>query len=155
MKNKFAQAAFAVLFGVGLIVNLAWPARADEHSCSLARAAGTYGVSDSGTIVGLGPRAAIAQLTLDRAGSINGGVTASLNGTVSSSTLSGTYAINSDCTGSTTFGEYDGSGNLLLTATVALVWDDDMREFRFLFVSVVLPNGTSLPTTVNGNAKKR
>jgi len=85
---------------------------------------------------------------------LHGSVTASLNGAVSSGTLSGTYAVNADCTGSTAFSEYDSSGNLLITATVTLVWDDAMREFRFLFTSAVLPDGTSLLTVVNGDARK-
>jgi hypothetical protein len=124
------------------------------QSCSLARAAGSYGVSDSGTVIGIGPRAAVALLKLDGAGKIKGSVTASLKGSVSNSTLSGTYTVNRDCTGTTTFGQYDESGNLLLTATVALVWDDNMRQFRFLFTSAVLPDGTSLPTAINGDARK-
>jgi hypothetical protein len=155
MKNKIAQTALVVLFAVGLIVNVASPAYADDHSCSLARAAGTYGVSDSGTVIGIGPRAAVALLTLDGAGNITGSVTASLNGSVSTGTLSGTYTVNSECTGSTTFEEYDSSGNLDISATVALVWDADMREFRFLFTSATLPNGTALATVINGDARKR
>jgi hypothetical protein len=150
------QTALAVLFAIGVIANLASPAYADDdHSCSLARAAGAYGVSDSGTVIGVGPRAAVALLTLDAAGNIRGTVTASLNGTVSNSTLSGTYSVSRDCTGTTTFGEYDSAGSLLITATVALVWDSDMREFRFLFTSAVLPNGTALATVINGDARKQ
>jgi hypothetical protein len=126
----------------------------EEAGCSVARAAGVYGVSDSGTVIGVGPRVALALLTLDAAGNISGPVTSSLNGSVSTGTLSGAYKVNSDCTGSTTFGEYDSSGNLLVSATVALVWDDHMREFRFLFTSATLPNGTSLATAINGDARK-
>jgi hypothetical protein len=155
MKHKIARTGLTVVFAVAMMAGLASPAHADNHSCSLAGAAGTYGVSDSGTVIGIGPRAAVAQLTLDAAGNIKGAVTASLNGSVSNTTLSGTYAINPDCTGTTTFGEYDSSGNLLLSATVALVWDADMREFRFLFTSAVLPNGTALATVINGDARKK
>ena len=154
MKHKTVRTTLTGLFAAVLIAGLGLPAYAKDHACSLAGAAGTYGVSDSGTIIGIGPRAAVALLTLDEAGSISGTVTASLNGTVSTGTLSGTYAVNSDCTGSTTFGEYDQSGNLLITATVALVWDADMQEFRFLFTSAVLPNSTSLSTVINGDARK-
>jgi hypothetical protein len=151
MKRKIAQTTVAALFAVAL---MAAPVHADDQSCSLTRAAGTYGVSDSGTIVGIGPRAAVAQLTLDAEGNIKGKVTASLNGSISKTTLSGTYTVKPSCTGTTTFGEYDSSGNLLLSATVALVWDADMREFRFLFTSAVLPNGTALATVINGDARK-
>jgi hypothetical protein len=111
--------------------------------------------SDSGTVIGIGPRAAVARLTLDAAGNITGSVTASLNGSITTGTLSGTYAVSSDCSGTTTFGEYDQSGNLLITATVALVWHDNMREFRFLFTSAKLPDGTPLATAINGDARKK
>jgi len=154
MKRNVARTTFAILIAAILLMSAAAMAERQGAACSLARAAGAYGVSDSGTVVGIGPRAALARLTLDAAGNINGSVTASLNGGVSSSTLSGTYAVNRDCTGASTFGEFDQSGNLLLTATVAFVWDDNMRELRFLFTSVVLPDGTSLPTVINGSARK-
>ena len=124
------------------------------QSCSLAGAAGSYGLTDSGTVVGVGPRAGLALLTLDAAGNINGKVTASLNGSVTHTTLSGTYTVKPDCTGKTAFSEFDPSGNLVLTATVDLVWDDNMQEIRFIFTSVVLPNGTALAIAINGDARK-
>jgi hypothetical protein len=127
---------------------------AHGQSCSPARVAGTYGVADSGAVVGVGPRVAIAIVTLDTAGNINGKVTASLAGSVTHTTLSGTYAVNPDCTGTTSFGEYDLSGNLILKVTLDLVWDDNMRQFRFIFTSVTLANGTSLQTVINGDARK-
>jgi hypothetical protein len=91
---------------------------------------------------------------LDAAGNINGKVTASLNGSVTHTTLSGTYTVKPDCTGKTAFSEFDPSGNLVLTATVDLVWDDNMQEIRFIFTSVVLPNGTALAIAINGDARK-
>jgi hypothetical protein len=154
MKHKIVGTVLTGLFAVALMPSMAATAQSQDDSCSVTRAAGTYAVSDSGTIVGIGPRAAVALLTLDAEGSIKGNVTASLNGSVTTGTLSGTYTVSPDCTGTTTFSEYDQSGNLLITATVALVWDADMSEFRFLFTSVELPNGTSLTTVINGDAKK-
>jgi hypothetical protein len=155
MKNKVARTGLASIFAAALMVSMASTAQAEGVPCSVAGAAGTYGVSDSGTIVGIGPRAAVALVTLDAEGNIKGKVTASLKGSVSSTTLSGTYSVNPDCTGTTSFGEYDSSGNLLITATLALVWDADMREFRFLFTSAALSDGTALTTVINGDARKR
>ena len=154
MKRNIAPTTLVIVFVATLVLSVAVPAEAGDAACSLARAAGTYGVSDSGTVVGIGPRAAVALLTLDAAGNIKGKVTASLNGSVTDSTLSGTYTVNPDCTGTTSFGEFDQSGNLLITATVDLVWDANMREFRFLFTSTVLPDGASLATVINGDARK-
>lgn len=153
MKRNFSLTTLVVLW-VTTLISAAATAQAEDAACTLARAAAAYGVSDSGTIIGVGARAAIARLKLDAAGNINGSVTASLNGGVSNSTVSGTYTVNRDCTGATTFGEFDQSGNLLLTATVAFVWDDNMKELRFLFTSVALPDGTPLPTVINGSARK-
>jgi len=154
MKKTIVRTALAVVFAIGLITSMAAPAHAWDRSCSLAGAAGTYGVSDSGTVIDVGPRAAVALLTLDTKGNVNGTVTASLNGTVTTGTLSGTYTVSPDCTGTTTFSEY-ASGTLAITATVALVWDDNMQAFRFLFTSAALPDGTQLLTAINGDARKR
>jgi hypothetical protein len=154
MKYKFARTALASIFAVALVVSMAEPAHAGGPPCSLARAAGTYGVSDSGTVVGVGPRATVALLTFEAAGNVKAKVTASLNGSVTKSTLSGTYTVNPDCTGTATFSEFDQSGNLVLTATVDAVWDDNMREARFIFTSVVLADGTPLATVISGDGRK-
>lgn len=154
MKLHVAHATMLVIFLATFEFGIPATAQTGKAACSLARAAGDYGVSDSGTVIGIGPRAAVAVLSLDARGDIKGKVTASLNGTVSNTTLSGSYTVNSDCTGTTSFGEFDQMGNPLLTATVDLVWDDNMREFRFLFTSVVLADGTSLETVINGSARK-
>ena len=128
--------------------------RADGGACSLGSVAGSYGVSDSGTIVGVGPRAAVAVLTLDAAGNISGKTTASLNGSVTYVTDSGTFTVNPDCTGTASFSEFDHSGSLIITGTADVVFDDNMREIRFIFTSVALPDGTPLPIVTNGEARK-
>lgn len=154
MKYKIARTGLAIIFAAGLIASMAAPARAGGPPCSFARAAGTYGVSDSGTVVGVGPRATVALLTFEAAGNVKAKVTASLNGSVTKSTLSGMYTVNPDCTGTATFSEFDKSGNLVLTATVDAVWDDNMREARFIFTSVVLADGTPLATVISGDGRK-
>jgi hypothetical protein len=102
--------------------------------------------------VGVGPRAAVGTLTLDAAGDLNGEVTASLNGTILAGTLTGTYEVKSDCTGTASFAEIDQFGDHI-TTKVSAVWDDNMRQLRFLFTSVTL-NGTPLAIVVNGDARK-
>jgi hypothetical protein len=152
MQRNIAWTTFTLLSFAVLLAFLVPAAHATN--CSMATAEGRYGLSDSGTIIGIGPRAAVGQATFDAEGNVNGNVTASLNGQVAKTALSGTYTVNSDCTGATAFSEFDVSGNLILTATADLVWDDHMREIRFLFTSVVLANGAQLATAVNGNARK-
>ncbi len=124
------------------------------QQCSSAVAAGKYSFSDSGTVVDVGPRAAVGLLTFDASGKIHGLVIASLNGSVTQTTLSGTYTVNPECRGTASFSELDESKNLILTASVAIVWDNNMQEARFIFTSIVLADGTPLSTVVNGDARK-
>lgn len=152
MQRNIAWTKFTFLSFAVLLTFLAPSAYATN--CSMATAAGTYGLSDSGTIIGIGPRAAVGEATFDAAGNVNGTLTASLNGQVAKTILSGTYTVSSDCTGTVAFSEFDLSENLILSATADLVWDNNMREIRFLFTSVVLANGTPLATAVNGDARK-
>ncbi len=151
MKRRIAARMLVTVFAATLVVSISATAQVGGAACSLARAAGTYGVSDSGTIAGA-PRAAVGQLTLDAAGNISATVTVNVNGTVSNSTLTGTYAVNPKCTGSTSFNETDENGNLI-TVTVALVWDANMQEIRFLFTEVTVAGGT-VPTVISGTARK-
>ncbi len=153
MKRNILPITFPIVFAVAFLVSTATTAQAVDPACSLARAAGQYGFSDSGTIVGIGPRAAVGLLTFDVAGNITGKVTASLNGSVSNTNLSGTYSVNPDCTGAASFDEFDQSGKIL-TATVEIVWDNNMREARFVFTSVTLADGMALSPVINGDARK-
>lgn len=152
-KRNPSAIGLVLVFAATIMISLGAAAE-DGNACSFARAAGKYGTSDSGTVIGVGARAADALLTLDAAGNIGGPVSASLNGNVSHSTLSGTYTVNADCTGNASFSEYDQSGNLLITATVDFVWVNNMREILFIFTSAKLADGTPLGIVINGTAKK-
>jgi hypothetical protein len=154
MKRNVALTTLVMVFVATLVLIVPATAADRDAACSLARAAGNYGTSDSGTVIGIGPRAAVALLNFDAEGNFKGKVTASLNGAVTNTTASGTYSVSSDCTGTVSFSEFDQSGNLVLAATAALVWDDNMREVRFLFTSAVLPDGTALGTVIVGDARK-
>lgn len=152
MKKNSARSVFG--FAALAIAVMSMVPSASAQHCSFTGVAGNYGFSDGGTIVGIGPRAAAGLLTFNAAGQIKGQVTASLNGAVSQTTLSGTYTVNPDCSGTADFSELDQNGNVVLTATVFVAWDDGMREARFVFTSVVLANGTPLSTAINGEARK-
>ena len=156
MKQNIATTTLVIVFVITLVLSGAATAQIVNPACSLARAAGTYGFSDSGTVVGVGPRVAAGIFTLDAAGNLlNGNATSSLNGSIAVETFSGTYTVNSDCTG--TFNNLelrDLSGNLLLTITANLAWDDNMKQIRAIFTSTKLPNGTSLLTVISADARK-
>ena len=82
----------------------------EEAQCPLGNATkrGTYLVAGTGTIVGVGPISAVGEITYDGQGNSVATVTLSVNGTIHSGvTVTGTYTVNSDCTGSHT--ESDGA----------------------------------------------
>ena len=156
MKSKMTRTVTVISFFVTTFLNTtALLPAAHGQSCSLARAAGTYGFSTSGTVVGVGLRTSVGIVTLDAAGNAtNGKATSSLNGTVTKETFSGMFMVNPDCTGTTTVEIFDQSGNLLFTVTADLAWDDNLREVRFIFTSAVPPDGKPLPIVINGDARK-
>ena len=82
------------------ILGIPAAAQADESSCSLSRAAATWTFTDSGTVIGVGPRVAFGKFTLNASGKLENGVaTSSLNGVIADETFYGTYTVNSDCSG--------------------------------------------------------
>jgi len=154
VKRNMVRTTLVVISIATLYMTLVPAAQADD-GCSLAHAAGTYAFSDSGTVVGVGPRAFVGVFTLDGKGNLlNGSGTSSLNGTIYNETFSGPYTVNSNCTGTVALKVFDSSGSLLFTATLNLAWDDKMRELRFIFTSVKQPDGTPLSIVINGDCRK-
>lgn len=155
MKRLIIGTTLAIISCV-IFLNLAPAARAqDEGGCSNATVAGKWGFTTNGTVVGIGPRASLGILTLDDAGNLrNSKATASLNGSVTDETFSGTYSVNSDCTGKLAIQIFDLSGNKILSATLDLVFDENVRHLRAIFTSVALPNGTPLGTVITVSASR-
>ena len=148
MKHKVARTAVASIFALALIASVAVPAHAGGPPCSLGRAAGTWAFTDSGTVVNVGPRIAVGILTLDSAGNVkNGSATSSLNGAIASETFSGTYTVNSDCTGTISVTIYSG-GVELFVITGNSAFDNNMQHIRAIFTSVTEPDGTVLATVI-------
>jgi hypothetical protein len=77
---------------------------ADEDAlCPAGNAtlSGTYVLRGEGTIVGVGPVTVVGWITYDGMGNVvRSSMTASVNGTISTFTVSGPYTVNSDCSGS-------------------------------------------------------
>jgi hypothetical protein len=156
MKRNISRTTLAMVLLAIVYVGSALAARAqDESGCSNASVAGKWGFTTNGTVVGIGPRASLGIFTLDGAGNlVNGKATASLNGSVTDETFSGTYSANPDCTGKLAIQIFDPAGNKILAATLNLVFDTNVRELRAIFTSAVLPNGTSLGTVITVQAKR-
>jgi hypothetical protein len=156
MKRNISRTALAMVVLTLVYVGLAPASRAqDESGCSNASVADKWGFTTNGTVVGIGPRASLGIFTLDGAGNLlNGKATASLNGSVTDETFSGTYSANPDCTGKLAIQIFDPARNKILTATLNLVFDTNVRELRAIFTSAVLPNGTPLGTVITVQAKR-
>lgn len=94
-----------------LLLALATNVSADE-GCSNASIKGTFGYTETGTRIGggnPGPRAEVGTFTADGHGNLTGSGTKSQIGTITQGvTFTGTYSVNSGCTGSATITQSDG-----------------------------------------------
>jgi hypothetical protein len=129
-------------------------ASALHAACSKASIAGRFGFTTTGSIPAVGPVAATGIFTQDASGNITGTQTRSLNGGVADETFTGTATVNSDCTGTDTVQVFQ-DGSLVRTTTLQVVYDDNGREARAIFTSLVLqPSGVSLPSIITIEARK-
>lgn len=131
--------------------------RADEGApCSLATVAGNYGFTVSGTLLlpsGPVPLAAIGRATLTAQGTASGTEARNLGGSFTNETLTATFMVNGDCTGTATLMAFE-SGHLVRTVVVSLMWDDNSNELRQVSQSVTLPDGASVPSVLTVEARK-
>jgi hypothetical protein len=122
-------------------------------ACTNHTVAGTWGFSTSGSIPAIGAVAATGIFTQDVSGNITGTQTRSLNGDIADETFTGTATVNPDCTGTDTIQVFE-SGILVRTTTLHVVYDDNGREARAVFTSLVLPDGTTLPSIITIEARR-
>jgi hypothetical protein len=149
IKLRILVAALVVTF----VLSIAPSAQAASGKCSLSKLAGTYGLTTTGSILGIGPVAAVGLIKFDALGNISGSQTRSLNGEVADETFTGTATVNPDCTGTDTFSVFE-SGVLVRTSTVKIVYDDNGRSARAIFTSIVLPDGTTLQSILTADARR-
>jgi hypothetical protein len=155
MKRTVVRTTLATILGATFLSLVPGARAQDEGGCSNASLAGKWGFTTNGTVVGIGPRDSLGIFTLDGAGKlVNGKATASLNGNITDETFSGTYSVNPDCTGKFAIEIFDLSGSRFLTATLNVVFDDNVRELRAMYTAAVLPNGTALATVITAQAKR-
>ena len=125
----------------------------DARRCSTASVAGKFGFTTTGSVPAIGAVAATGIFTQDASGNITGTQTRSLNGDIADETFTGTATVNPDCTGTDTIQVFE-SGILVRTTTLHVVYDDNGREARAIFTSLVLSDGTSLPSIITIQARK-
>ena len=154
MKSRIAHRMFLIALTTTLATSMAATARADGSlSCSPRSVAGKWAFTINGTIPSIGPVGAVGLFTQDASGNFNGTETRSLNGDSADETLTGTATVNPDCSGTDTIQVFEG-GVLVRTSTLAVVYDDNKNEARALFTSVILPDGTVLPSILTSEAHK-
>ena len=90
---------FVAIFAVG---------SASSASCSDATLKGVYGFVSSGFGGDGTPRALVSQFTADGKGNLSGTGTKSKDGKIVTGTVTGTYSVAKNCTGSVTFTDQDG-----------------------------------------------
>lgn len=124
--------------------------------CSPATVAGNYGFTLNGTLLfptGPVPLAAIGRVRLTAQGNASGTEARNAGGSFANETLTATFTVNPDCTGAATIMAFE-SGQLVRTAVVSAVWDDNANEIREVAQSVTLPDGTSIPSVLTVEARK-
>jgi len=129
------------------------PARA---GCSLKGAAGSYAFTLNGVVItqtGSVPLAAVGRANLDAAGNASGTEARSVGGGYADETFTGTYTVNSDCTGTATLKFFE-SGNLVRTSVLSIIFDNNEREIRMVQKSLTLPNNVVLPVVITVEARR-
>lgn len=155
MKRKIARATLVVISIATLYVSVVPAAQADDL-CSTAKAAGDWGLTLTGTLIlptGPVPGAAVATLNIDAAGNVSGTEARNVDGSFANETITGTWTVNPDCTGTVTAKIYQ-SGQLVRTSVLSVVLDDNLREVRMVQQSLTLPDGSPIPVVITVEGKR-
>jgi hypothetical protein len=156
MTMNIARTTLTILSFSVLFAALAPGAHA--ATCTPSNVAGNWGYTYTGTLFlpsGPAPLAAVGRYTADADGNISGTQTRSVAGATAQEVIKGVATLNPDCTSTTTVGVYDQSEKLLRTAVLAGVYVNNGKEIQSIFESLVLPDGTTLPVLITGDAKKQ
>jgi len=106
MKRSTISKTFSMAGVIALALGISSPAKASDKGCSNATLRGTYAQTGSGVITAppdqAGPFANVGTLVFDGNGGLTGALVVSSNGTSAQSAETGTYTVNSDCTGTYT-----------------------------------------------------
>lgn len=103
MKRITSIKVAAIVFGL-FALSVVPDAQAQCYDSTLKGSFALVGTGNTVTGANPGPRAVVGLLTADGEGDFSGSITKSSNGTIYQNlTVTGTYTVNSDCTGSATF----------------------------------------------------
>jgi len=137
--NIFASTAALLLMGYASSPELNRATRAhavvradNGEACTVADAAGRWGYSYSGTIVGFGPVATVGSFVQDAAGNVAGAQTRSFVGNIGQETIKGIVIVHADCTTAATINAYQ-NGVFQRTAELDGVLVDHGRGLKAIF----------------------
>jgi hypothetical protein len=112
---------------VGLLFLAFAGGSASAASCSNATLSGVYGVLDDGVDSTGHPQASVGQVTADGNGNITAASnTKSDNGSIITTTSTGTYSIAKNCAGTMALTDTGGTGHF------SIVLDDGNKQFKFI-----------------------
>ena len=143
---------FAIVMAVALLAAPAFVHAQDSRHCSNATSAGSWGFTTNGVLLlptVAVPVTAVGHFVQDLNGNLEGSQVRSVGGSVAHETITGTVTTNPDCTGKYTISVYDDSGNLVRTSVLDAVFTDSGKKARVVFESIVLPDGSSLPSVLS------
>jgi hypothetical protein len=78
-------------------------------TCTNASVKGVFGITSSGLNGSAQPASSVYQITADGNGNVTGSATKSINGSIVTFTFTGTYAVATNCTGTATFNNQNGT----------------------------------------------
>ena len=132
MKRSTIAKTFTMAAVTALALGIATTAKAQGPQCSNASLQGTYAQKGTGVITAppdmAGPLANVGTLTFDGNGNVTGVLVNSLNGTTVQTTETGTYKVNSDCTGTYTV----QLAPLGITTNAFFVIGDSLNEIQII-----------------------
>jgi hypothetical protein len=156
MHKNLARRTLTIAFSALLIVALAPTSQA--ATCSAATVKGDWALTLSGTLLlptGPVPVAAVVRAALNLDGTITGAEARNVGGGYADETMSGTYTVNPDCTGSAVVNFYE-AGQLVRTSALAMIFDDNSKQVRMVQKSLTLPDGvTQLPVVILVEGRKQ
>jgi hypothetical protein len=125
---KTIAKTFTLAALTALALGIAPTAKAADKGCSAASLLGTFAYTSVGSIVApafvAGPYAEVGTQIFDGKGGVTFTLMSSQNGNIGPATQTGTYTVNSDCTGTFT------QGDPTFTAHFSFVLDESTGEFR-------------------------
>ena len=155
MKHTIARTT--LLISVAALCLGVAPAVQASEKCSNAKAAGEWGTHPHGNTYSSnrpGSCCGNASGTFDAKGNIVSATEArNVGGGFANETLTGSWTVNPDCTGTLTVDAY-GNGQLVRTSVLAIVFVDDLRKVLMVQESLTLPDGTTIPVVITADGNK-